>query len=152
MRNRRTSTNPETEISWQDYPRIEPGVYPVYCRWGRAYRDPGLRRWTCLLRFDVLSADLERVLACVPWWMNLGNLTKPNAGRRSRYFLEWIRANGGPPTRADRLSPRVFTRRMATAEIRDTNSAACYSVIQRIVSWDTGKLVTQSASHTVKGS
>src|SRR5438309_4461 len=100
----------EPEIEWQNYDRIEPRVYPAYCRWAKHYRDPGFKRWTCLLHFDVLSDDLMRVIARVPWWMNLGSRDKPHAGRRKRYFKEWILANGGPPARYDRLSPKVFTK------------------------------------------
>jgi hypothetical protein len=144
---------PQTEpvIQWRDYARIEPGVYPAYCRWAKHYRDPGLHRWTCLLRFDVLSDDRTRVLARVPMWMNLGEGEKPDAGRRSNYFKEWLRANGGPPMRRDRLSPEVFTRRMARVEVADTKGHAPYSKVLRIVSWETGPgRVTQSSSHTVK--
>jgi len=141
----------EPEIQWRDYDRIEPGIYPAYCRWGKHYRDPGFKRWTCLLRFDVLSDDLMRVLARVPLWMNLGARDKPHAGRRKRYFKEWVRANGEPPARRDRLSPKVFTGRMARIEIGDTQGEAPYSVVRKIVSWETGAArVTQSASHTVK--
>jgi hypothetical protein len=141
----------EPEIQWRDYDRIERGVYPAYCLWAKHYRDPGFKRWTCLLRFDVLSDDLLRVLACVPFWMNLGARDKPHAGRRKKYFQEWVRANGEPPTRGDRLSPRVFTGRMTHIEIGDTKGDAPYSVVRKILSWETGGLrVTQSSSHTVK--
>jgi hypothetical protein len=141
----------EPEIGWQNYDRIEPGVYPAYCRWAKHYRDPGFKRWTCLLLFDVFSDDLTRVVAHVPMWMNLGSLDKPRAGRRKRYFREWVRANGEPPARHDRLSPKVFTGRMARIEIGDTKGGAPYSVVRKIVSWETGPFgVTQSANHTVK--
>jgi hypothetical protein len=142
----------EPEIQWRDYDRIEPGIYPAYCRWAKHYRDPGFKRWTCLLRFDVLSDDLMRVLARVPLWMNLGARDKPHAGRRKRYFKEWVRANGEPPVRRVRLSPKVFTGRMVRIEIGDTKGDAPYSVVRKIVSWETGSGfgVTQSASHTVK--
>lgn len=84
--------------------------------------------------------------------MNLGARDKPHAGRRKRYFKEWVRANGGPPARRDRLSPQVFVRRMARVEVDDTKGDAPYSVVRKIVSWETGPSfgVTQSSSHTVK--
>ena len=131
----------ESAIQWRDYDRIEPGVYPAYCWWARHYRDPGLKRWTCLARFDVLSHDLVRVLARVPWFLSLGEREKPHAGRRGKYLKEWVRANGAPPKRGDRLSPRVFVRRMARVAVGDTDpekSPAPYSVVRRIVSWETG--------------
>jgi hypothetical protein len=141
----------EPAIQWPHYDRIAPGVYPAYCRGAKQYRDPGFKRWTCLLLFDVLSDDLIRVLARVPLWMNLGARDKPHAGRRKRYFKEWVRANGKPPERNDRLAPRVFTQRIARIEIGDTKGDAPYSVVREIISWETSpRRVTQSASHTVK--
>lgn len=143
---------PETAIQWRDYDRISPGVYPACCRWAKSYRDPGFKRWTCLIRFEVLADDLVRVLAHVPFWLNLGTGDQPDAGRRRKYFKEWVRANGQPPSRRDRLSPRVFTGRMAHVEIGDTKGDAPYSVVRDIVSWESGpRRVTQSSSHTVKG-
>jgi hypothetical protein len=124
------------EITSPHYSRISPGVYPAYCKWAKTYRDPGFRRWTCLLMFDVLLDDLLRVLARVPMWLNLGDGEKPHAGRRTRYFTEYVRAGG--MARPDRMSPRVFMGRMATVEIADTNSPAPYSVVREIISWDTG--------------
>jgi hypothetical protein len=131
----------EPEIEWRDYLRIQPGSYFAYCRWAKKYRDRGFRRWTCLLRFNVLSDDLLRSLGSVPCWLNVSGGEKPFAGRRSRYFAEWIRANGTAPTRGDRLSPRVFVGRMTRVEIGDTDltkSPAPYSVVRKILSWETG--------------
>jgi hypothetical protein len=139
----------EPEIEWRDYPRIQPGSYFVYCRWAKQYRDPGFRRWTCLLRFNVLSDDLLRSLGCVPCWLNLSGGEKPYAGRRSRYFAEWIRANGMAPMRGDRLSPRVFIGRMTRVEIGDTDptkSPVPYSVVREILSWETGVIAGHSVS------
>jgi hypothetical protein len=136
-------TGNELAIDWQDYARIEPGIYPAFCCWAKHYRDPVFKRWTCLLRFDVLSVGLLSVIARVPFWMNLGGRERPHAGRRRRYFAEWVRANGGPPARHDRLSPQVFTARMARVEIGDTDprkSPAPYSVVRKILEWDTGPL------------
>jgi hypothetical protein len=134
-RNGRTDSD---AIEWKDYPRIVPGEYSAYCKWGKQYRDPGFRRWLCLLRWDVLSEDLVRVIACVPQWFPLGSRDKPRASRRGKYLPEWIRANGGPPARRDRLSPGVFVHRMARVEIGDTEGPAPYSVVRRIVDWETG--------------
>jgi hypothetical protein len=139
----------EPEIEWREYPRIRPGSYFAYCRWARHYRDPGFRRWTCLLRFNVLSDDLHRLLGCVPCWLNLSGGEKPYAGRRSRYFAEWIRANGMAPMRGDRLSPRVFIGRMTRVEIGDTDptkSPVPYSVVREILSWETGVIAGHSVS------
>ncbi len=51
---------------------------------------------------------------------------------------------------ANRLSPRVFIGRIARVEVGDTSGDAPYSVVRKILSWETGapRRVTQSASHT----
>jgi len=134
-------------IEWTDYPRILPGEYRAYCKWGKRYLDPGFRRWTCLLRWEVLTLDLLRVIARVPQWFPLGNGDKPHASRRGIYLPEWIRANGGPPARKDRLSPRIFVRRFAHVEVGDTEGPAPYSVVRRIIEWETG-----SPGHSVNKS
>jgi hypothetical protein len=134
-------------IEWKDYPRIPTGEYRAYCKWGKQYRDPGFRRWLCLLRWDVLTNDLLRVQASVPQWFPLGSREKPRASRRGKYLPEWIRANGGPPARLDRLSPSVFVYRMARVEIGDTEGPAPYSVVRRIIEWETG-----SPGHSVSKS
>ena len=139
-------SHPEIEVQWSNYPRLEPGEYRAYCRTARWYRDPQFKRWACLLRFDVLSPDLLRTLATVPFWMNGGNRERPHAGRRSRYFAEWISAAGRAPARTDRLTARVFIKRMARVRIRDTESPAPYSVIEKIFYWDTGLPASQSVN------
>jgi hypothetical protein len=125
-------------IEWKDYPRIAPGEYRAFCRWGKQYHDPGFQGWRCLLRFDLVSDDLLRVIACVPLWFALGSGDRPRASRRGKYFAAWVRANGGPPVRGDRLSPRVFVHRLARVVIGDTDGPAPYSVVRRIVEWETG--------------
>ena len=145
-RNRRADSG---SIEWRDYPRIAPGEYRAYCKWGKQYRDPGFRRWLCLLRWDVLTEDLMRVMACVPCWFPLGSGIKPHASRRGKYLPEWIWANGGPPVRGDRLSPKVFVHRLARVEVGDTEGPAPYSVVRRIIEWETGSPGTQvSKSHS----
>ena len=127
----------ELEVAWSDYPRIEPGKYPAYCRSALWYKDPNFKRWVCLLTFEALSANLLHTLARVPMFLNGGTGAQPKAGRRSRYWAEWVRA-AGKPSRADRLSPQAFTRRMARVEVRDTEGSAPYSVVCQILSWETG--------------
>ena len=93
----------EPEIAWREYPLIGAREYPAYCRFAKRYKDPGFRRWTCLLRWDALADDLLTVIASVPMWLSLGNKERPWASRRGNYLKEWVRANGGPPIRSDRL-------------------------------------------------
>ena len=140
----------EPAIEWRDYPLIESREYPAYCRCAKQYRDPAFSRWTCLLLWDVLTDDLLTVIASVPCWLCLGERDKPRASRRGKYLKEWVRANGGPPNRGDRLSPRIFARRMARVKVGETDqkkSPVPYSVVTKIISWETGSLshqVTQS--------
>ncbi len=130
----------EPDIQWRDYDRIEPGIYAAYCRWAKQYRDPAFHRWTCLLRFDVFRENRIEVVAQVPLWLSLGKGERPQASRRSKYLKEWVRANCGPPVRGDRLSPKVFVHRMARIEVGDTtNGPVPYSVVKKIVCWETGK-------------
>jgi hypothetical protein len=147
----------EPEWNFKNYPRIAAGVYPAYCRSTAIYRDPQFKRWTCLLRWDVLADDLLTVLATVPCWFSLGNGEKPKATRRCKYLREWVRANGGPPARFDRSSRSVFLRRMARVQVDDTNaknSPIPYSVVREILCWDTGQGQGQSVdkSHSQEGS
>ena len=131
---------PEPDIEWDDdYPRINPGVYPAYCFWAKKYRDPEFKRWTCILRWRVLAENLEDTIAnCIPMWFRLGENEKPRASRRSDYLREWVKANGTAPTKGDGLSPKVFTRRIARVEIGDTKSPVPYSVVRKIIGWETG--------------
>jgi len=112
----------EPSVTWADYPRIKPGDYPAYCKKAHWYWEPGFKRWTCILWFVVLGEDLHTPLGKIPMWINGGNAKNPHAGRRGRYLLEWVKANGGPPARRDRLPPRVFAKRMARVRVADTTS------------------------------
>lgn len=129
----------EHAIEWREYPRITPGEYSAYCKWAKQYWDPGFKRWVCLLRWDVLTVGLVSARACVPQWLPLGKHERPNASRRGKYLHEWVRANGEPPVRRDRLSPNVFTHRMARVDVGDTTGPVPYSVVRRIIEWETGK-------------
>jgi hypothetical protein len=130
---------PNEAIEWTEYPRIDPGEYFANCYFVKKYRDPGFHRWTCLLRWDVLSENQQQTIAkCVPLWFPLGNGETPHASRRGKYLREWVRANGGPPGKGDRLSPKVFSGRIARVEIDDIDSPAPYSVVRRIIRWETG--------------
>ena len=150
-----TDRKPRTDsdaIEWTAYPRIEPGEYLANCYWAKRYRDPAMRRWTCLLRWDVLSGDLMTTVArCIPLWFGLGDGEKPHASRRGKYLREWVRANGSPPGRGDRLSPNVFTRKIARVQIGDTNSPVPYSVVRRILQWETGPLCHSVSKSTSQG-
>jgi hypothetical protein len=151
----------EPEIEWREYPLIQSREYPAYCKSAQRYRDPQFKRWTCLLRWDVLTDDLLTVIATVPQWFPLGSGENPSASCRGVYLKEWVRANGGPPKRGDRVPPRVFTRRMARVEVGDTDpqkSPVPYSVGSQDCELGNrrgfgsiSQQVTQSRTATLKG-
>src|SRR2546430_1994073 len=122
-------------VDWRYYDRIESGEYAAYCAVAFIYFDPFYQRYTCLLVWDVLSPDGENI-ATIRQWFNLGSGKEPKASRRSKYWHEWVTANGGqPPSRADRLSPTIFKRRIARIVVADTTSSPPYSIVQKILSW-----------------
>jgi hypothetical protein len=128
----------EPNVAWADYVRLEPGTYQAYCKLAKWYQDPGFKRWTCILKFDVLAVNLTDSLGIVPLWFNGGDKDIPHAGRRSLYFAAWVSAKGGPPVRKDRLSPSVFVKRMALVRVGDTIGSIPYSVVREILSWGNG--------------
>jgi hypothetical protein len=136
----------EPEIFWTYSPRLEPGEYQAYCRSAEMYRDGQFKRWVCAVQFDVLDSGLE-VIARLTWYLNLGDGDRPHAGRRTNYWQAWVLANGGPPKRKDRLSPRIYQRRYARVVVADTSkdfrqsaisAEQAYSVIREVVRWETG--------------
>jgi len=136
-------------IEWAHYPRITPGEYLAHCYWAKRYKDPGFTRWTCLLRWDVLSDDAQLVIAeGIPLWFALGDGEKPRASKRGKYLPEWVRANGRPPARGDRLSPNVFTKRIARVKVEDAKSSVPYSVVRRIIRWETGTSCQSVSKYT----
>jgi hypothetical protein len=139
----------EPSVDWTEYACLEPGVYSAYCKSAKWYWEKGFKRWTCMLRFEILAEGSLTPLATIPMWLSGGEgEEQPSAGRRSRYFIEWVRAKGGPPVRRDRLSPRVFIHRMAKVRVADTSRGPVpYSVVREILEWSTGsssQSVTQS--------
>jgi hypothetical protein len=138
-------------VEWKDYPRIPSGEYAAYCAWGRKYRDPAFRRWTFLLRFDVFRDGLIEVIARLPMWLSLGSGETPRASRRGKYLKEWVRANGGPPLRGDRLASKVFVDRMCRVEVGDTlHGPVPYSIVKKVLTWDTGGNLGNSVSNVTQ--
>ena len=129
----------QPSVDWPDYLRLVPGVYPAYCKKARWYWDNRFKRWTCILLFDVFASDLGTSLGTIPMWFNGGNGKTPKAGRCMLYFPAWVRANGAPPPRKDRLSPKVFEDRMAKLLVGDTKGDAPYSVGRKILEWSTDR-------------
>ena len=79
-------------------------------------------------------------MARIPLWLSLGGDEKPRASRRGNYLREWVKANCGPPARGDRLSSQVFVHRIARIEGGETTKGPVpYSVVKKILRWETGK-------------
>jgi hypothetical protein len=135
----------EPEISWAFVPRIQPGDYPNFSRSATIYWDRQFKRWVCAVQFSILNDSLTEAVARLTWYLNLGPREKPHAGRRGNFWAAWVKANGGPPKRNDRLSPRAFERRNAIVRVEDTTKnhrqnfvaerEECYSVIRHVVEW-----------------
>lgn len=134
----RASATPEIELT--EYARITPGTYSAYCTktskpyWCRTYK-----RWQVVLYFDVLTATMQPLAKLVTFFALGKKQAGPKAHRTGKYLAAWVKANGGPPTRASRLSPSVFVRRMATIKVEDTNpklSPAPYSIVREILNWE----------------
>jgi len=136
---------PFPEIGFDEYPRITPGEYMAYSTSAKIYRDPAFRRWVCRVKWNVVqsSSCLEPIACGICMFMGLGERDQPHVGRRSNYLTEWIRANGGAPSRSDRLAPQIFTRRLAQVRIADAKSAVPYSVVRTILNWETGTSFNQ---------
>ena len=141
-------------------PRIEPGSYRAYARFAKGpYLDRFTGRWTVLVLWDVMADNFDTIARDVPMFFSLGEGKRPKAGRSSRYFHEWCVANGGPPRRDDRTSPRVFTNRFARVLVRDTKRSrydarrapAPYSVIDKVLEWDTGSALQEFNNSTIQG-
>jgi hypothetical protein len=148
MQNKRGRERKTPEISWTFTPRIDPGQYPAISRSATVYRDRQFKRWVCAVQFDVLDISLINVLGRLTWYINLGTGDKPHAGRRGNFWTAWVRANGGPPKRNDRLSPRVFEHRQAMVTVEDTckthrqniiSADESYSVVRDVAGWQTGR-------------
>jgi hypothetical protein len=133
-----TQSDETVRVEWRNYDRLAPGEYLGYCAFAQIYFDGSYKRHTCLLVWNLLSDDGENI-GTVRCWLNLGNKKAPSASRRSRYWAEWVQANEGrAPSRRDRLSPQIFKNRLARLLVSDTASSPPYSVVSRILCWETG--------------
>jgi len=100
-------------------PRILEGNYPVQCILVK--RIPYCGTWKLHLRFRILEGDdsgLELDL-----YMNMtdskGRKFK-KVPRASNYYKNWVIANyGHPPSRNDKMSPRIFKDGIFRAIVRD---------------------------------
>jgi hypothetical protein len=122
-------------------PRIPSGEYTARCadfqgpQWVREYG-----RWGLCLKFRLDPDDIE---ICA--FYSFGeNRDEPKIGTRSKYFKDWVRANGGPPKHGQEMHPKVFIRPEIwyTVHVSDANKdgegnakddALVYSRVDRII-------------------
>jgi hypothetical protein len=152
----RPANDAEPAILWRHASRFEPAMYRGYVSSTQTYFDRVFARWVCLLQIDLFQDDLGEPLGRVTRFYNLGNGERPRISRRSKYWAAWVRANGGPPKRGDRMSPQIFVRRFAKVRVGDTTkdfeqhaikSDDAYSVVVEIVEWETGPNSQNVAVH-----
>jgi hypothetical protein len=160
------ATEPEIDFSGALYDRIEPGQYKAIAGRARVYWDRRFMRHTCLIEFAVLNESGTAAIARIPLFLNLGtDRAKPRAGRCSLFWQVWVSANGGrQPARGDRMTAGIFKRRVAVVEVGDTKHAARpklsggkisyelipaeqpYSIIGRVISWETEGVSNQQST------
>ena len=94
-------------LVWQgaDRPRIAPGEYTARCT---SYQGPEwLRtfgRWGLRLEFT-LDPDEQIVSA----FYSFGeDRNAPKISPRTKYYRDWVRANGGPPKHGQEMHPEIF--------------------------------------------
>lgn len=76
------------------------------------------------------------------------NINYQSFPRRSKYYTDWSIANGGLPKRRDRMSPKIFLKKVFRVKVRDVKplyedgkakpEMFKYSVVDRIVEKVTG--------------
>jgi hypothetical protein len=124
------------------YPLLKPGKYAAQSVHARIYRDPQFRRWTVMIRFQLLASGGLACVGQVCGFFNLGQDENPRAGRRSRYWRAWVIANGAQPRKRQVLSPRVFKGKIFEVEIetvrhgqdgREHPIAMQYSTVREIL-------------------
>jgi hypothetical protein len=131
-RKQRSIGEREAQPEHATYPRVQPGDYLARCCVAKIHFDRAFERWVCLLKFAVLNSGGEKI-AEVPQWYALGSRKeKPFVGRRSKYWKAWCAANGRPPTRGDRMFPKVFRGRFMRVLVRDVEDGS-YSVVDKIL-------------------
>jgi hypothetical protein len=125
-----------------EYARIKPGQYSGQCVYFKVYYDRGFKRWTAMLRFQLIDEEEE-----IYGFLNLGRRERPHAGRRSRYWAEWTLANGATPRKRQEMSPRVFRGKVFLVEVGDVTKAgdgkshqacAIYSTVKKIIEKQVG--------------
>ena len=100
-------THVERETDWPVAPPSEidlpTGEYTA------AYRGAKRGQWfgqqKVLLLFEIVT-PVHSAGITIPLFATLP--TERRLSQRSKYYGLWVKANGGPPLRGDRMSPRVF--------------------------------------------
>lgn len=88
-----------------EYPRMEPGIYQVR---GVSYQGPEwlrtYQRWALRVEFELVT-EPGRASA----FPNFGtDPREPRVGRQSKYWKEWVKANGELPRKGQEMTPDIF--------------------------------------------
>ncbi|MCP4570633.1 MAG: hypothetical protein GY841_23860 [FCB group bacterium] len=131
---------PDAQEFW---PQIKPGDYEAVCYKTETGKSWGNRR-SLFLKFRIYGGEYdgtELFMVCpYPKGQKLS--------RRTKYYHQWMFANGGPPARGQRLARKVFLHRMYKVLVVDTQRKrdngtllpdfAQYSIISTILEVMTG--------------
>ena len=105
MSTKSVSQSPALVWNGAERPRISPGVYTARCtgfqgpEWATQFGN-----WKLRLEFT-LDPDEQKVSAFYTFGEDRHS---PKIGTRSKYFKDWVRANGRPPQYGDDMSPDKF--------------------------------------------
>ena len=95
------------EMVWEgaEYPVLSPGIYTVR---GVGVQGPmwlrSFQRWSVRIEFALVSEPGN-----VSVFYNLGtDKLAPHVGRQSRYYKNWVLANGEHPRKGQKMSADVF--------------------------------------------
>lgn len=141
MSNKSVPQSPALIWTGAERPRIQPGEYTARCT---GFQGPEwiiqFGRWGLRLEFT-LDPDNERISA----FYSFGeDRNAPKIGARSKYYKDWVRANGGPPQYGQDISAALFVNpELAfTVQVNDATKdsenaakhpALVYSLIEKIL-------------------
>jgi len=136
----------EPAVEWADYPRLEPGDYPAYCKRAKWYWEPGFKRWTCILLFDVLRKSSQNIAWNRSDVVQRRCRKEAKGGEADALLPRMGESQRQPAGPQGSFVPSVFVRRMAQVRVADTSGPIPYSVVRQILEWSTGTPVNSSHS------
>lgn len=142
-RDQPVSVENKAPIAEQSRPRIPTSEYDAVCYKTETGRSWGGRTDIYIL-FRIIGGSqdgTELFMACTYH-------PKRKLSQRYKYYQQWTLANGAPPKKGERLSPKVFCNKMYRVLVRDTQRRYSngklmpdilqYSVVDSIIETQTG--------------